>query len=248
MEGHLAPDLTMPTSKTTEQTDSQSKRQERKVVTSRAKRRSIFGPKRPTSVPVDRKSSQSGDESHAKPINDRSSKGGKSKVTKSIAKAAKNTSDATLHLPEDTDSSSSGTLLVPDSLAAVQQQQDQLERQDQPVACKSSGAEAKPGAQSPIPARKEIEQSEEWEILQAPTGDTGTSMACRIESPTQSQPIPLTSEEEFFAVQEMQMCVLSQSLCVANTGGSVLAFNFYLDERETYPQVSCLCTYCSMYS
>ena len=44
--------------------------------------------------------------------------------------------------------------------------------------------------------------------------------------------------EEFFAIQEISMCVHGLWMCVANVGGSVLTFDFKMGEVTTTPKVS----------
>ena len=44
--------------------------------------------------------------------------------------------------------------------------------------------------------------------------------------------------EEFFAIQEINMCVHGLWMCVANVGGSVLTFDFKMGEVTTAPKVS----------
>ena len=44
--------------------------------------------------------------------------------------------------------------------------------------------------------------------------------------------------EEFLAIQEINMCVHGLWMCVANIGGSVLTFDFKMGEVTTVPKVS----------
>ena len=44
--------------------------------------------------------------------------------------------------------------------------------------------------------------------------------------------------EQFFAIQEINMCVHGLWMCVANVGGSVLTFDFKMGEVTTTPKVS----------
>ena len=52
-----------------------------------------------------------------------------------------------------------------------------------------------------------------------------------------SSPSTLGSED-FFAIQEINMCVHGLWMCVANMGGSVLTFHFKMGEVTTTPKVS----------
>jgi hypothetical protein len=42
----------------------------------------------------------------------------------------------------------------------------------------------------------------------------------------------LTDREDFFTINEMHMCICGQWLCVSNTGGVVMAFDFRLKNSE----------------
>lgn len=51
--------------------------------------------------------------------------------------------------------------------------------------------------------------------------------------PTFSTPQALEGEEEFFSINEMHVCIYGQWLCVSNTGGMVMAFEFQLKDKKT---------------
>ena len=126
-----------------------------------------------------------------------------------------------------------------------QEQPDKLDKQDQPVKQESRKVEAvksksKSEPSTPIILRKQDNtKGDEWEIIQLPASMASATKPSP-QTPVGTKPsldFLLPSEEEFFAVQEMVACVLGQWLCVATSGGSVLAFSFQLDDSETTPQV-----------
>ena len=87
------------------------------------------------------------------------------------------------------------------------------------------------------------------EARKLPTGAGSTSPGEARKSPTvsttatsseksvpQSEVVTL-NEEDFFAIREINLCVWGQWLCVATTGGGVLAFAFHMEKRYRTPQV-----------
>ena len=55
-------------------------------------------------------------------------------------------------------------------------------------------------------------------------------------SPRSANP-PTEFDDDFFAIQEINMCVHGLWMCVANIGGSVLTFHFKMGEVTTVPKV-----------
>lgn len=69
------------------------------------------------------------------------------------------------------------------------------------------------------------------------------------ESPSSPPPmfstdIQFTEGEDFFTINEMHICICGQWLCVSNTGGIVMAFNFRLKNTEKKePKVRAVCVH-----
>lgn len=232
-------DFATPTGETTNLTDDSHSATHKEQPKAYSEKKHSFRPKRLTSEPYGL--SQAHDGSAA----DVMSKGNKPKVsfrfkaaTKLIRHDHKHTTDTNLQPSGITASPVPSSVSEP--CLVQQQEQNESEKQDPWMAYKDS-ASAKPTHQPVLAVRERhkntSEGSKDVELTQTTRSGMRAPKRPPVDLPLLPEVVTL-SEEEFTAVLEIHVCVLGQCLCVANAGGSVLAFNFQLDERESLPQVS----------
>ena len=70
----------------------------------------------------------------------------------------------------------------------------------------------------------------------SPKSKSSKSQSLGPKSPGSTNP-PTEFDDDFFAIQEINMCVHGLWMCVANIGGSVLTFHFRMGEVTTVPKV-----------
>ena len=70
----------------------------------------------------------------------------------------------------------------------------------------------------------------------SPKSKSSKSQFLGSRSPRSTNP-PTEFDDDFFAIQEINMCVHGLWMCVANIGGSVLTFHFKMGEVTTVPKV-----------
>lgn len=95
-----------------------------------------------------------------------------------------------------------------------------------------ASSEQSPTMRSKSPTKASHQSSRLNRVSQ--TSDETTSSPISFMAKT---PQLLEDEDEFFGINEIEMCLCGLWLCVANKGGCVMAFDFSLDKKTKEPQV-----------
>ena len=89
----------------------------------------------------------------------------------------------------------------------------------------------------PRPASLNAVQTEEMSPKSKSSKSRHSGSRSSESSPRSTNSPPAEFDEDFFAIQEINMCVHGLWMCVANMGGSVLTFHFKMGEVTTTPKV-----------